>query len=128
VLWDDETKLLREPVLQPGARVVLRGATVKAGYRGGVELTIGGGRLELCAPPAATARDLTGILVRMDAHGDTVDLVLAGAEPAMVVVPAAAAATLRIPERIRVSAAQPHPLLEGWFQATAGTRVEPLQG
>lgn len=127
VLWDDETRLLREPHLQPGARLLVQGATVKAGYRGGLELALGAGRLEPVAadaPPAA--RDLTGILVRLDPRGETVDLVLAGADPAMAVLPAPLAAGLAVPMRVRVAGVVPHPLLDGWFQATAGTRVERL--
>ncbi len=41
VLWDDETRLVRDGTFQPGCRVEIQGPTVRAGYRGGIELALG---------------------------------------------------------------------------------------
>ena len=64
VLWDDETAHVRDGTFAAGRRIVLRGASVKPGYRGGIELGLRGARWDvddgpgsdLVGPGTATAR------------------------------------------------------------------------
>jgi ssDNA-binding replication factor A large subunit len=49
VLWDDEVPRLRD--WPPGTRLRLRGAPVKSGWKGGVELGLGSARVEAAPPP-----------------------------------------------------------------------------
>lgn len=60
VLWDDEVRHARDGALVTGARVRLRGASVKPGYRGGVELGLGSAVLERVEAPAVAT--LSGVL------------------------------------------------------------------
>jgi ssDNA-binding replication factor A large subunit len=139
VLWDDETRLAAAAgPLRPGARVRLRGASVKAGYRGGLELALGGAVLEpVEAPPLRSA--LEGLLVsigdvRSDGRGAgtrfnaEVRLATPGGEVAFVAWDEAVKAVraLGVGSRVRVHGLAPHPWLEAWFVAAEAARVEPL--
>lgn len=66
VLWDTELQATRD-LLQPGTEVILRGATVKAGWKGGLELGLGSAVIEA----APTATELTTIAGEILSIGDT---------------------------------------------------------
>jgi hypothetical protein len=137
VLWDDEVRHTRDGLLRPGARIRLSGATVKAGYRGGVELGLGSARLELVPPtPSSPAYRFTGVLQEL---GETrivgeppnerfqADAVVAsdGAESRIVLEgeTVKAARAMGAGATIILEAVIPHPVLPGWFLATPGTRL-----
>ncbi len=50
VLWDDETMHIRDGTFVAGAGLVLAGATVKPGYRGGLELGLRGASWSIVSP------------------------------------------------------------------------------
>lgn len=130
VLWGEECDLAAgDGPLCPGAHVRLRGATVRPGYRGGVELHLGAAAIEPL--PAAAGEALHGILAelgatrmvetdagtrfRADARIDT------ARGPRQVAlwddaVKDALAAGVGADVAI---AARPNPALEGWFIADA---------
>lgn len=155
VLWGDETRQAVDGPLTAGAWLRLRGATVKPGYREGVELHLGGCVVEaLDAPPAeaggasgnvaaggvtdaprpGASVDLEGVL---ESLGDTrvvgeppdvrfqADATLATDDgPVQVVLwdDAVKAARSVLPGiRVRISGADAHPSLEGWFLADGAT-------
>jgi len=131
VLWDEELRHTGPSgPLQHGAFLRLRGAAVKAGHRGGVELGLGSAIVEPLADPrtAAGPAELVGVLrdfgeVRpvgappalrfsMDATLQTLD------GPVQVVAWDQAVKQLRalgLGVRIRLPACTPNPLLAGWW-------------
>lgn len=62
VLWDDETRQAKDGPFQPGAFLRLRGAAVKAGHRGGVELALGSALVEPVEPDRSAAGPLEGTI------------------------------------------------------------------
>lgn len=142
VLWDDERRQAQDGPFQPGAFLRLRGAAVKAGHRGGVELGLGSALVEaLPAPaPAASTAPAAGVLEgRLLGIGEVRPV---GAPPSMRFTVEAlletASGTVRIAAwdeavkqlraagvgaRVRLPAAVPNPLLDGWWTVTAP--VEP---
>jgi hypothetical protein len=142
VLWDDERRQCQDGPLQPGAFLRLRGAAVKAGHRGGVELGLGSALVEsLPAPPAAKAGPLEGTLRELGevrpvgsppAMRFTMDAVLeTAAGPVRLAAWDLAVKALRavgVGGRLRISGAAPNPLLEGWWTVPADARVESLPG
>ncbi len=65
VLWDDENRLTAQGPLTPGQKLVIRGATVKAGWKGGLELGLGSAVLE--PYDAEPPERLRGVLVSLSA-------------------------------------------------------------
>jgi len=137
VLWDDETRWTREGPLLPGAAVRLHGPTVKAGFRGGIELHVGAARLDAVSQEAG--RSLEGSL------GPVGDARVVGAPPhvrfnAEAVLDTAegevrvvlwdaclkAARELLPGARVRLDGATPHPALDGWFLAKDGATLRRL--
>jgi hypothetical protein len=138
VLWDDEVRQAKDGPFQPGAFLRLRGAAVKAGHRGGVELGLGSALVERIAAPAppapgpARAGPLEGVLrsfgeVRpvgappalrftMEASLDTPSgpvRVAAWDDAVKQLRAAGLGATVRLPN------AEPNPLLDGWWTVRA---------
>ncbi len=129
VLWGDECEKVRDGTLAPGAAIVLRGAEVKEGWRGGLELGLGSAILEPLSPvPAGTV--LEGVVVNIgatnivgdgpaerfnaDLHLDTPD------GPVVVVlwdglVPRAR--QLAPGTGVRLEGVARHPALDGWWVA-----------
>src|SRR5688572_18471856 len=64
VLWDDETRQAKDGPFQAGAFLRLRGAAVKAGHRGGVELGLGSALVET-APERPVGRPIEGTLASL---------------------------------------------------------------
>lgn len=64
VLWDGENQQVRDGVLRPGANVVLRGIAAKAGYRSGIELSLGAAEVHVATTPAT--QTLSGALLTLD--------------------------------------------------------------
>lgn len=137
VLWDDELRHAKgaDAPFQHGAFLRLRGAAVKAGHRGGVELGLGSAVVEALPPPSAPERGLTGKLVGFGevrpvgappALRFTMDVVveLAEREGGGRVQVAAWDATVKalraagLGATVRLPDAVPNPLLEGWWTAT----------
>jgi hypothetical protein len=134
VLWGDETRHVAEGTLRAGVRLHLVGATVRAGYRGGLELGLGHGRLEPQQP--APASTLAGTV---ESVGDTrvvgdgpepefvADLVLATPEgPHVVAVRGELVKEVRRLARgapVRLEGVQPNPALPGWSWTTPQTRL-----
>lgn len=135
VLWDDEIGLTRDGTLRPGAWLRVQGLTVKDGWKGGVELGIGGGRITPHAAPAdaggaaGPAGPLEGTLTAL---GDT--HVVTGpdgprfkAEATLQTADGEAFVTLwddavkalqgRVGDALTVPDAVPHPVLEGYWVA-----------
>jgi len=140
VLWDDELRHVRGPTaaLQPGARVRLRGAQVKAGRDGGpVELGLGSALLEalpavptmlvsatllglgptrvLDGPPIAFQADATVGLA--GAPGATRSVVLAGE------LLRATRTALSAGVGCTIEGLVAHPALEGWMLTAPGAKV-----
>ncbi|MFO1536140.1 MAG: hypothetical protein ABR586_10780 [Thermoplasmatota archaeon] len=136
VLWDDEVRHARNGALVPGARVRLRGASVKPGFRGGVELGLGSAVLERVEAPAAVT--LSGVLVSL---GETrvIDgppvrfqaeaVVRTGAGDRSIVLEGD---LLRQARRatgpIVLDGLALHPALDGWLLCSAATRLWPAPG
>ncbi len=130
VLWDDELRHAGPAgALQHGAFLRLRGAAVKAGHRGGVELGLGSATMEPLAAAAATGpTELIGVLrgfgeVRpvgappalrfsMDATLETLDGLV------QVVAWDQAVKQLRaagLGVRVKLAGCTANPLLSGWW-------------
>ncbi len=136
VLWDDESRFIRDGPFIPGAVVRLAGPTVKEGWRGGVELHLGA-----CVPVPAEAPshvDLEGTILefgstepvlgdegprfRAEVHIRT----LTGA--VWVVVWDDQLKQLReagVGSQWQFSKLSPHPALSDWYLADAAT-MHPL--
>jgi hypothetical protein len=130
VLWDDEVRHVRGGLLVPGARIRLRGAAVKAGYRGGVELGLGSAVLERVEAPAAATlagtlaalgptRVLDGPPVRFQADA----VVRTEAGERSVVLEGDLLLKARAAPGARLEGLAPHPALDGWLLCTPATRV-----
>ncbi|HEX2066669.1 MAG TPA: hypothetical protein VHI93_07645 [Candidatus Thermoplasmatota archaeon] len=132
VLWDDELRHVRDGTLASGARVRLRGAAVKPGYRGGVELGLGSAvleRIDVPAPKLAATlvslgptRVLDGPPPRFQADG-VVRLVDDGRERHMVLEGETLRQVRAADGTVRLEGLLPHPALDGWLLCTAATRV-----
>jgi hypothetical protein len=142
VLWDDERRQCQDGPFQPGAFLRLRGAAVKAGHRGGVELGLGSALVEalpMPAPSASSAGVLEGRLL------DLGEVRPVGSPPAMRFTMEATLETSMGPVRlaawdlavkalraagaggrVRISGAAPNPLLDGWWTVPADAAVERL--
>ena len=137
VLWDAETALAADPRFQPGRRLLLRGASVREGMRGGIELALAGGQVDAVAEPqawAAVEGTLVGLgparlvparprpLLQADAELETpsgrLRLTLTGA--AFERAHATPAGS-----RVRLDGVAPHPLLAGWLLAGPGLALSP---
>jgi len=136
VLWDDELRQAKDGPLQPGAFVRLRGAAVKAGHRGGVELGLGSAVVEALPAQEQAAATVEGTLRsfgEVRPVGDppavrfTMECALdTAAGPAHVVAWDAAVKALRLArpgDRVRIDGAQRNPFLDGWWTAPAAARV-----
>jgi hypothetical protein len=136
VLWDDETRQAKDGPLQPGAFLRLRGAAVKAGHRGGVELGLGSALVEGLGVAFGAATTLEGVLVsfgEVRPVGDppavrfTMEAVLDTVSgKATLVAWDAAVKSLRIArpgDRVIVQGALTNPLLDGWWTAGAEARI-----
>lgn len=135
-LWDEQTRLVRDGTFAPGARVRLRGATVQAGFRGGLELALGSAvveRLTTVESPAARLQtSLRGQLVALSPArivGEApariqADLTLRTATgPSNVALEGELVRQLRgvpVGTEIEVAPVAPHPLLDSWWLAGPG--------
>ncbi len=125
VLWGDEVHMVTAGPLVPGAVLVVRGATVKEGYRGGVELALGAATLQRSPRPEPDR--LLGRLVEL---GPT-EVVEAAAGPRFkaigrLLVPGEGECHITawndaippllpcVGEDVEVHA-RPHPALPGWW-------------
>lgn len=131
VLWGEEAALAVDGPLRAGAHVRLHGPTVKAGFRGGVELHLGGG---VVAEVESERTTLAGTLVEL---GQTrvvgeppavrfqADLVLdtdAGRVQAVLWDDAVKTVRAVLPgARVVIEGATAHPSLDGWFVADGAT-------
>lgn len=131
ILWDEELRHAGPTgAFQPGAFLRLRGAAVKAGHRGGVELGLGSALVEPLAAPASSEGPpvLVGVI---RAFGEVRPV---GTPPAMrftmdttletldgevhVAAWDAAVKQLRaagLGVRVRLEGCVPNPLLAGWW-------------
>ncbi len=135
VLWGDEVAKVRDGTFAPGAALLLRGAAVKDGWKGGVELGLGSAVIEQVVGETP-AGGIEGVVVRLsptsivgeppaerfnaDLHLDTPD------GPATVVLwdgLVARANQLAPGGRVRVEGVAPHPVLEGWWIAEDGASL-----
>lgn len=138
VLWDEEARHARSGLLVPGARVRLRGATVKPGRgaTGPVELGLGSAVLEPLDRPAAPSCSATLVALgptlvvegpplrfqaeaTLRAPSGTLRAILEGD-----LLRAARAATLPC----EVEGLAPHPALADWLLAPPGARLAPRAG
>jgi hypothetical protein len=129
VLWDDELRHSGpDGVLHPGAFLRLRGASVKAGHRGGVEVGLGSAAVEALETPDLPRPALVGVIrtfgeVRpvgappalrftMDTTLETLDgeVHVAAWDEAVKQLRAAG-----IGVRVRLEGCVPNPLLGGWW-------------
>lgn len=129
VLWGDETNLAVDGPLVPGAHVVLRGATVKAGFQGGVELGLGGAIMESVETPEESFR-LEGVLESLSDsqisgtppnvrfHAEAALVTSEGRIQVLLWDDCIKAARGVLPgATLRIDGATLHPTLEGWFVA-----------
>lgn len=130
VLWDDEVRHARSGPLSPGARIRLRGPTVKAGYRGGVELGLGSAALERIDAAAATVsgrlvslgetRVLDGPPVRFQADA----VVRTAAGERTVVLEGDLLRQVRAAQApVWLEGLVPHSALDGWLLCTAAAQL-----
>jgi hypothetical protein len=136
VLWDDELRHAKDGALQPGAFVRLRGAAVKAGHRGGVEIGLGSALVE-ALPPAAAPAAVAGTVVSFGevrpvgeppAVRFTMEAVLdlGAGRRATIVAWDLAVKALRLArpgDRVRIEGAQANPFLDGWWTVPKEARV-----
>ncbi len=124
VLWDDENRLTVDGPLAPGTRLLVRGATVKAGWKGGLELGLGSAVLEPHPTPGATIikgtllerstaqvvgdPPRTKLEVQVEVGGDRVTVVCWDDAIRDVQV--------EIGQTVRIQAV-PHPALDGYYIA-----------
>lgn len=138
VLWGEEVAKVRDGTLCPGAAVVLRGAAVKDGWKGGVELGLGSAVLEpglVGQPDGSLVQGLvvsvgrTNIVGEPPAERFNADLHLeTGAGPATVVVWDALvpqAKQLQPGDHVAVAGVSAHPALDGWWVADGGASLTP---
>ncbi|MEA3137075.1 MAG: hypothetical protein QOJ26_10 [Thermoplasmata archaeon] len=130
VLWDDELRhAATAGAFQPGAFLRLRGAAVKAGHRGGVELGLGSAVVEpMAAPRAEGPVVLVGVprafgevrpvgappalRFSMDATLETLDGLVQVAAWDQAVKQLRA---LGLGVRVRLEGCTPNPFLQGWW-------------
>lgn len=135
VLWDDEIDRTRE-LLATGAAVHLKGATVKEGWKGGLELGLGAAVLEAAAESTGPGAGLQGTFVSLTetapiaaADGGGVrfqaELVLETLDgPARVVLwddAVRAAQALAPGAAVSIEGASRHPVLDGWWLGDGAT-------
>jgi len=135
VLWDDETRQVRDGPFQPGARLLIAGAPVRPGFRGGVELGFPGARVTV--QPPLPDEQLEGII---DSLGPTrvvgeppftfeaeATLRTQGGPQQVLLTGAALLAARGIPlgTNVLVHPVRRNPALEGWWWTTPATRCEP---
>lgn len=137
VLWDGETRHVRDGTLAPGAVVRLRGATTEPGWKGGFELRLGTATVERVTH-AAPSVALEGVLesvgpTRVVGEPPHVTfladaLLLTDAGRVRVVLAGEAvrdARSMLAGGRVVVTQAKPNPAMEGWWLAETGARVVP---
>lgn len=129
VLWGDEIRLTREGPLLPGCRVLLRGATVKAGYRGGLELGLGSAVVEAVASRPAGLRGVlrelgpTEVVQDAGAPAFKAEALLDTAQgPATLIAwdDAVKALQGRVGQEVDLPQAVEHPALPGYWLAGRG--------
>lgn len=142
VLWDEETGRVADGTFAESTRVVLRGASVKAGYRGGIELALGTAVVQRVADAEGTqAEDLVAELVELGpsrvageppAVSITADALLRLEDGSDVRVVVSGACLLglrhvRPGAGVRVVGAQRNPVLPGWYWTppTASVLLDP---
>lgn len=136
VLWDDELRQAKDGPLQPGAFVRLRGAAVKAGHRGGVELGLGSALVEPLPMPDSPPGHV--IDARVASVGEVrpvgappalrfnLDLTFGPGPVAGVALWDEAVKQARgvaAGDRVRIEGATPNPLLDGWWRAGSDAKV-----
>lgn len=133
VLWDEETNQVAGGPFQPGATLRLAGATVKAGFRGGLELGLGLARVTPGVP--RPPEGLSGVL---ESVGETR---VVGAPPEVafqadiavrctdglqhIVVSGQALLDVRAlapGAHMEISHLRVNPALENWWRTTAESR------
>lgn len=135
VFWDQETQQLQDGPFLPGASLRIQGAVVRAGRRGGVELSLGSavvtplvstqprsnleGTLLAVGPTRVTGnppRERFQADVQVEAMGGRADLVAEGELVRQLrrVLPGAP---------VTLEGLTPHPLLDGWWLAGPETRL-----
>jgi hypothetical protein len=138
VLWDEETAILASDWVQPGARLWLAGATVKAGQRGGLELGLGAGRLVPVPDASAGLQTLVGDLLsigptRIVGEGAALrfqaDVEISGPRGVQRLVVTGPVLLqvrgLTMGLRVAFSSVRPNPSLEGWWWSTPSTSCVP---
>ncbi len=148
VLWDDEARGIKDGPFQPGRHLVLKGATVKAGHRGGVELSLGAAvvipSIEVAtqaqgpaaAGAAAAHSTLEGLLVSLSDVRPTgsppavrfqveARLLVAGREATIVAWDGAVKALREVPlaTRVHLTGLVANPLLAGWYTADRDFKI-----
>ncbi len=112
VLWDGDA----ERAWAPGTWLRIAGATVKDGYRGGMELARGAGLIEEIESPADAAstgeRRLQGTLQDLVPRAGGVDCCIDGTWIRLPEVPG------EIGDVVDVGPVTDHPLLDDWYQPT----------
>jgi hypothetical protein len=132
VLWDDELRQAGPSgPFQPGAFLRLRGAAVKAGHRGGVELGLGSALVEALAAPGPSSAEPVALVGVLRGMGEVRPV---GAPPAMRFTMDATLETLDgevrvaawdeavkglrkagLGVRVRLEGCRRNPLLAGWW-------------
>lgn len=140
VLWDDETRLLRGETWKVGAALRLRGATVRVGYRGGIELGLGAAVVEPIAGTQSPEDDppLEGRLVMLGPTRVIDDQVPVRFQADIVLATATGEARfvawddlvrelqgLELGAAVAIEGVRPHPLIPGHFVATSESRLRP---
>ncbi|MES2155668.1 MAG: SOSS complex subunit B family protein [bacterium] len=137
VLWDEETAhVAAGGPFQPGARLRVAGATVKAGYRGGLELGLGAARITIAAATPPELATLLGTLhsvgptrivgdrPSLTFQGDVAVLTVGGVERLVVAGPLLQQVRAVAPgAQVEFQDVQRHPAVDGWWLTTPATTL-----
>ncbi|HLF16469.1 MAG TPA: OB-fold nucleic acid binding domain-containing protein [Candidatus Thermoplasmatota archaeon] len=135
VLWDDEARLAKDGPFRAGSALRIAGATVRTGWKGGIELSLGDAEVTEAAPPSA-ASVLEGVL-RSLAEAEAVGsppavrfraeaVVETPAGPVRIVAWDALLLEMRrrgVGAPVALEGVAPHPFLDGWWVAGPGARL-----
>jgi hypothetical protein len=131
VLWDDELRMTKDGPFRAGARVVVQGATVKAGFRGGVELSLGAAVVTVVEEADdALAGSVLGVAdarVLPDGRRNAQLRLATRLGEASITVwqdVMTQAEALPAGAKVRLSPAVPHPSLPGHWLSTPTTRLD----
>jgi len=133
VLWDGELRLAKDGPFRPGAKVRIQGPTVRSGFRGGVELSLGAAVVTVLSEADDA---LAGVMVALEdlrtlsdgRRNGQLRLKSAAGEASITVWESVLdrVSALQQGTRLRLAPAVPHPSLPGHWLSTPRTEAHLL--